>query len=140
MRSVIIAHAFLSLKFPKRLYTLNPNKVFSLHLSWLKIKKNFYEATVYGGYNVLEFTGCCAVFHWTTQWLLLYWEIQWQNLPSQVSEWKSYSVRIYCKLRKLVIYILLKLLIDFMFIYFWLMNWPHGYCILVYMCWLHLIR
>lgn len=39
MRSVIIAHAFLSLKFPKRLYTLNPNKVFSLHLSWLKIKK-----------------------------------------------------------------------------------------------------
>lgn len=140
MRSVIIAHAFLSLKFPKRLYTLNPNKVFSLHLSWLKIKKNFYEATVYGGYNVLDFTGCCAVFHWTTQWLLLYWEIQWQNLPSQVSEWKSYSVRIYCKLRKLVIYILLKLLIDFMFIYFWLMNWPHGYCILVYMCWLHLIR
>lgn len=140
MRSVIIAHAFLSLKFPKRLYTLNPNKVFSLHLSWLKIKKNFYEATVYGGYNVLDFTGCCAVFHWTTQWLLLYWEIQWQNLPSQVSKWKSYSVRIYCKLRKLVIYILFKLLIDFMFIYFWLTDRPHGSCIQLYMYWFYLIR
>lgn len=142
MRSVIIAHAFLSLKFPKRLYTLNPNKVFSLHLSWLKMKKSFYRATVYGRYNVpvLDFTGCCAVFHWTTQWLLLYWEIQWQNLPSQVSKWKSYSVRIYCKLRKLVNYILLKLLIDFMFIYFWLMNRPYGSCIQLYMYWFYLIR
>lgn len=36
---IIIDHALLSLKFPKRLYTLNPNKMFSLHLIWLKNKK-----------------------------------------------------------------------------------------------------
>lgn len=63
MRSVIIVYVFLSFKFFKRFYILNFNKVFLFYLSWFKIKKNFYEVIVYGGYNVFDFIGCCVVFY-----------------------------------------------------------------------------